>query len=343
MATKFDSQLDLNSKIRQVNEAQTEDVWVSHNTAIDDWAFRGRDLWDRVIDRHNELLSTGGIPCGLWQRVLRGPTCVCRKDETGQVESRCPICYGTGIIKGFEKFGYATVLLSMATGTAVFENTQKKRTSPFQIEIADRKTVGYIYSPIYHVRGNLGFVGWRLWAANGPRDDKTDLITVEYSVDGGETYTRLDSDTVPLQERSFTLRLRVTLHRENTDQHPYFSALRLRFQMSQYPRILITKRSFPEQTLLESFGLREKADGVTWWTTPTLGIPSGDIVRLQEEDIFEIETGLYARRDTGDYSTLVSGRYKPSNVTYVEPRSRFISQRFNIRILQKDEPELSIF
>lgn len=339
MATKFGGQLDLNSTIRQVNAAQTDDVWVSQNYVIGEWGFDKQDLWDRVVDRHNELLSTGGIPCSLWYRTNNLP-CTSEKDETGQHDARCPVCYGTGWVGGYEKFGFSTIHVA-ANSNIELENIEIRKTSPWQLEIARGETTGRIYSPIYHVRDSIRFIGAQLVGFNGMRDARQTLFTIEYSVDGGKTYLPISNSEL-LDNETFTLRFRVTLSRTNMDQNPYLRVFRARFQMSEYTRILISKRSFPEQTLLESFGLREKSDGLTWWTTPTLGVPIGGR-RVNEEDIFEIETGLFSERKDETYTTLVSGRYKPVNVMYVEPRGRFLSQRFNIRMLQKDEPELSVF
>ena len=107
--------------------------------------------------------------------------------------------------------------------------------------------------------------------------------------------------------------------------------------------VLISKRSFPEQRWLETFGVRVKLDGVTWWTTPNLGVVGQKAVLVQEDDLFEIQEGAYKPQSKDEEEFPVSGRFKPTNVTYVEPRGRFLSQRFNIRMLQRDEPELSVF
>jgi hypothetical protein len=113
--------------------------------------------------------------------------------------------------------------------------------------------------------------------------------------------------------------------------------------MKRQTKILISKRSFPEQRWLESFGVRVKLDGITWWTTPNLGVVGQVPILLEEDDIFEIEEGAYKPQTLEQEEFPISGRFKPSNVTYVEPKGRFLSQRFNIRMFQRDEPGVELF
>jgi hypothetical protein len=201
---------------------------------------------------------------------------------------------------------------------------------------------------VYRVTGNFGFSGFLTSAQDSLRLQSgvvtQNNIKVEYTVDGGVNWFDIKGDTTLLSEPALEIQFRITLTRATAkDPSPFFLIFRARFQMQMQTKVLISKRSFPEQRWLETFGVRVKLDGITWWTTPNLGIPDQKATLVQEDDLFEIEVGAYQPQSKDEEEYPVSGRFKPTNVTYVEPKGRFLSQRFNIRMFQRDEPEVSVF
>lgn len=348
MATRVGGQIDLNSKVRQVNEAQSNDVWVSQSFVIDEWGLGEQDLWQRLVDRHNEILHTGGIEASLWQQIESGLVCTDDKSETGQGNSRCPVCYGAGFVGGYEKFGFSTIAIAANTPGLTLDGLEIRKKQPWQLELAEGKVSGTALTPVFRVTGNFGFSGF-LTSAQDSLRLPTGVVTqnnikVEYTVDGGVSWFDIKTDTTLLSEPALEVQFRVTLTRATVkDPSPFFLIFRARFQMQMQTKVLISKRSFPEQRWLETFGVRVKLDGITWWTTPNLGIPDQKATLVQEDDLFEIEVGAYKPQSKDEEEFPVSGRFKPTNVTYVEPKGRFLSQRFNIRMFQRDEPEVSVF
>lgn len=343
MATRLDGQPDINNPIRQVGTAQSNDVWISQNQVISEWGLGEEDLWARLVDRHNELLHTGGVPSSLWQQVEAGLECTCDKLETGQRDSRCPVCNGAGFVGGYEKFGFATIFIAANTPGIVLNDLVILKKSPWQVEIAPGKKTGTLITPVFQITESFGFTGSRLSGFDGLRNLTQTGFRVEYTVNAGVDWFDL-ADTTLLSEPALNIQFRLTLSRASEkDSSPFFKILRARWQMAMNTTVLISKRSFPEQRWLETFGVRVKLDGITWWTTPNLGIPGQKATLVQEDDLFEILDGAYKPQSTDVEEFPVSGRFKPTNVTYVEPKGRFLSQRFSIRLLQRDEPELSIF
>jgi hypothetical protein len=344
LATRTAGQIDINSQVRQVNEARSNDVWVSQTAVIEEWGLGEEDLWARLVDRHNELLHTGGIPAILWQQIESGLFCTCDKNETGQGKSRCAVCNGVGFVGGYEKFGFSTIFIAANTPDLVLNDLVIVKDNPWQLEIAPGKKTGTALSAVYQVTQNFGFTGTLVSGQDSIRAPLTQNgIKVEYTVNGGTDWF-LISDTTALSEPALNVQFRITISRNSEkDKSPFFQILRARFQMQMETNVLVSKRSFPEQRWLETFGVRVKLDGVTWWTTPNLGIVGQKAVLVQEDDLFEILDGAYKSQSKDEEEFPVSGRFKPTNVTYVEPRGRFLSQRFNIRMLQRDEPELAVF
>jgi hypothetical protein len=65
---------------------------------------RGLDIATINDQRQEVLLSTTGRPCVLVKRLWTGITCSCVSPSRETPESRCPRCFGTGFVTGYEQF-----------------------------------------------------------------------------------------------------------------------------------------------------------------------------------------------------------------------------------------------
>jgi len=342
----------------------TNDVWIPMNESIRSWGLGcGQDLFDRLIGRQEELLSVGAVQSRLYQQFNFGVPCPCIKSETKQVDQRCPACYGSLFFGGYELYGHNTITLSGEYSTVggviqdgrmggtigaipTLNNIIINQLFGRQAELAKDALTGTILSPIFQVDNSFGLKGFRLDGADGIRLPNTkNNIKVEFTVDGGVTFKDINTEgETCLGEPLFNVQFRITLSRNAlTEPTPILKSLRVRFQCAEKTTILISKNTFPEQRVLESFGVRVGATGITWWTTPSMGVRGGPVTFIQENDIFEIIEGHYKEQSNATSDYPISGRFKPSNVSYVEPTGKLISQRFNIRLLQKDEPGFSVF
>ena len=363
MGTRLDNQILPNSRIHQARESPSGDVWTTMSDVIGDWGLGEKDLWQRLLDRHEEVLKTGAVNAFLFQQFNFGAPCSCTKDETKQVNQRCPECWGVQFVGGYEKLGFTTINIASSassvggefshdgnTGGTVgdaptFTNSVLKHKGTDQIELIEGQVSGVITSPVFQITRSLKFDSFRLDATDGgPRKFTTDNFKIEYTVDGGLNYFDLKQDTTLLDSDSFTLQIRITMTRPTAADHtPVFNIFRIRFQTEAQPLVKISKKSFPEARVLESFGVRVTMDNMTWWTTPSMGRFDGKEHFIQENDVFEIVSGRYKAEPPSVEEYPDSGRFKPSNVLYVEPLGRFLSQRFNMRPLQPDEPEAKIY
>ena len=65
---------------------------------------RGMSLQDQNLQRQEVLLSTTGRPAVLIKRVQTGITCACYLASSEYPDDRCPLCYGTKFVFGYEQF-----------------------------------------------------------------------------------------------------------------------------------------------------------------------------------------------------------------------------------------------
>ena len=69
--------------------------------------FRGFDLYNRMLDQEEVLLTTTGEPVILLKRIWDGLTCECVDSRKDSPKMRsCPDCFGTNYKGGFTQFNY---------------------------------------------------------------------------------------------------------------------------------------------------------------------------------------------------------------------------------------------
>jgi hypothetical protein len=66
--------------------------------------YRGFSLQDQNTQRQNILLSVTGQPAVLIRRVQTGVTCSCYLSTSEYPDDRCPFCYGTKFVFGYEQY-----------------------------------------------------------------------------------------------------------------------------------------------------------------------------------------------------------------------------------------------
>jgi hypothetical protein len=65
---------------------------------------RESDVRTHMLQREELLLETTGEPFVLLRRLWTGIRCTCHMLRREHADQRCPICYGTGFVNGYEQF-----------------------------------------------------------------------------------------------------------------------------------------------------------------------------------------------------------------------------------------------
>jgi hypothetical protein len=65
---------------------------------------RETDVRDHMLQREELLLETTGEPFVLMRRLWTGVRCSCHMLRREHADQRCPVCYGTGFVNGYEQF-----------------------------------------------------------------------------------------------------------------------------------------------------------------------------------------------------------------------------------------------
>ena len=103
-----------------------------------------------TVDRRNFYLM---------KRRRSGRRCSCWKVETS-ADSGCPVCYGIGIVGGFEKFGTISETLDYTTPNLIMVNVEPNLaddTRPVYLKLKDDQDFGYVEAD-FEIKANVGVI-----------------------------------------------------------------------------------------------------------------------------------------------------------------------------------------
>lgn len=162
--------------------------------------FRGIDIFQRAMDREEELMENVGEKCVLLRRLWSGETCTCvtLKRQHPKIRS-CKFCYGTGYIGGYEqifnlrradqrvmiRFYEATEDLKLGDHSHLSQEFQPPAMALFKPIVKDRDVIirfdftgdiEYIYEILNVNRERFLFNKYGRQKLSTIRLDKTDII-----------------------------------------------------------------------------------------------------------------------------------------------------------------------
>lgn len=162
--------------------------------------FRGVDIFQRAMDREEELMENVGEKCVLFRRKWSGETCSCvtLRRQHPKIRS-CRFCYGTGYIGGYDqifnlrradkrvmiRFYEATEDLKLGDHTHLMQEFQPQALALFKPIVKDRDLIvrfdytgdiEYIYEVLNVNRERFVFNKYGRQKLSIIRLDKTDIL-----------------------------------------------------------------------------------------------------------------------------------------------------------------------
>ncbi|MEO0074541.1 MAG: hypothetical protein ABIK31_00320, partial [candidate division WOR-3 bacterium] len=272
--------------------------------------------FEQALNRHRVLLSTLGVPITVFSRetdrtidingVYNAPQrCYCTIDVNNRVKNPDPmhsLCYGTGVLPGYERFGYTTYVVTTTNDNLTLTNVVKEidPVGKFNgFKLVGNNLTGEIITGDFPLSNYRETVFFRLAERVNPESNRVEYF---YSVDSGVTWVSIPVDRTnlssPIVDLSVfpnfdisSIRFRIVLRRRTaTSPTPIFGYFKYRarthfnlneiddrFNEIDIPATLASFR-VPPMTLkqIES-GLVVDYD-LTWWTLPESRIKNGDVV-----------------------------------------------------------------
>lgn len=162
--------------------------------------FRGIDIFQRAMDREEELMENVGEKCVLFRRKWSGETCSCvtLRRQHPKIRS-CKFCYGTGFVGGYDqilntrradkrvmiRFYEATEDLKLGDHTHLMQDFQPQALALFKPIVKDRDLIvrfdftgdiEYIYEVLNVNRERFVFNKYGRQKLSIIRLDKTDIL-----------------------------------------------------------------------------------------------------------------------------------------------------------------------
>jgi len=159
-----------------------------------------------------------------YKRKRTGRRCSCYLTETSP-ENQCPICIGTGVVGGFDKFGTVTEILDYTTPNLVMVNVEPNLsddTRPVYFRLNDDADFGYVEG-VLPIRNNIGIVdNFMLY------QPIFNVGTKVYAIDSNNTAVQLKDreDIVPFL---ISDKIKIRIEFTRSDERPLVSHFLLRY------------------------------------------------------------------------------------------------------------------
>jgi hypothetical protein len=161
-----------------------------------------------------------------YRRKRTGRRCSCFLTETSP-ENQCPICVGTGIVGGYDKFGTISEVLDFTTPNIVMVNVEPnfaEDTRPVYLKLMDGKKMGYVEG-ILPIKNNVHAIdNFMLYQPIFNRGTK--IIAIDPNNNSAEIKDR--ADLIPFL--SFD-KVKIRIEFTKIDDRPIISHFIVRYQI----------------------------------------------------------------------------------------------------------------
>jgi hypothetical protein len=246
-----------------------------------------KQLIPRIIKRNRQAILVDPHHFHYFQRKKQGRRCSCFKIETSP-DALCQLCFGSGIVGGYEKFGTIGEWFDSTYPRIRAVNVRQNfeaQTRPVMFSLIEGAVLGYVEFD---------------WEIRSSRR-KLDLFQV-MSRDVGECgqvkaliRSSREDRFVPMTNQSLGERLcehqaviRVELSRKDPSQnHPVLSHVYVRYLLIDDPRVRMDVPRRTESVTLAEYGVFDSFTTITGWITD-------EVRKIGTEDFFRrIDDGTF--------------------------------------------------
>ena len=253
-----------------------------------------------------------------FQRKRTGRRCSCQAVETSP-DGLCQICYGTGTVGGFDKFGYESFLIDwtsqkLNTVNLVPSFITTADVRPTYFTMADNATTGFLETTV-EIRPNRNKVD--TVSINAFRQSKDNRITVYIKAPHESQFVKLTTNNLTPRLVNRSLNIRVEFVKNNPEeQTPILSHIFCRYAVMDNPTIAVDFPRLQESILLAEYGIHDNFSTQTFYIADSLQ-------RVTTEDFFhQIDSGQ---------------RWKPIEVNPNKPLNILTSHDLVCRVCQNFE------
>ncbi len=240
------------------------DIWSGRDSETIRDIFVNLDVYSKIKNMQTHLLLAGAKKAQLWYRMFEDEEnyslCPCVKDSPSTLPQKPhSICYGTGIVGGYRKYGYKELIVYRKNAQEVL-NIDDYKTN-YDIDI-----VGNTIETDWIDLDQDIIAGTKIIYYNYGNT----MSKVLFSTDGANW--RQELALYPASK--FKIRI--------TDIDNLFECVRFRIQVKPQPFILLSERPPSRLIALIREGLKENPFDIECWTIGSSVLYSGDLIRWME-------------------------------------------------------------
>ena len=314
--------------LRRVNNVRTTDATQRnrYDHAFDKTQFKEdfpheialKDLVPRIQSRARDAVAVDRVDTFFFQRKQNGRRCSCFIVESSP-DWLCPVCFGTGTVGGYTKFGTVDVTIDSTHPSLRMINVRplyELNTRPVLLGLDDSALNGYIEVDV-NVRQSTGILD--LWNMNIRESNMTEFNNITALVK-----TETESTFVPITEQNLNDRIaqqhlvfRFELSRRTlSDKNPIFCNFYLRAKLIDNLVVRVDIPRDRESITLAEFGIFNS------WTTISAYFDS-TMPRIHVEDF------IFRCRDQELWKVVDSSPNRPLDI--------LTSHDATLRLIQEDE------
>ena len=251
-----------------------------------------KDLVPRIQSRARDALSVDRVDTLFFQRKLTGRRCSCFIVESSP-DGQCQICFGTGIVGGYTKFGTVDFTIDYTFPSIRTVNVRplfELQARPVLVGLDDTALDGFLEADV-EVRQNLGITDfWKLVV-------RTTSITEN---NGISAFVKVETDTafVPVTYANLNSRIgsqKLTFRFEFTrktlsDANPTFSQFFLRAKLISDLLVRVDIPRDRESITLAEFGIYDSWQTISAFfdnTMPRIGVEDF-LFRCRDQELWKV-------------------------------------------------------
>jgi len=216
-----------------------------------------QQLIPRIVSRSRNAVRVNRQDFLFFQKKHAGRRCSCFSIEQSP-EGACGVCFGTGYVGGFEKYGCESEIVDVTRQGLRLVNVEPNydaRTRPVLFRLVDGATRGYVECDI-ELRDNVRLVD-AIQLRESLTDKRQSKVTPLLWV--GASWVPMTDAVLStmLGNRSITVRIELTRTLATTDT-PLLSHLLLRYRKLEKPRIIADIPRRRKSIVLEEFGISDR-------------------------------------------------------------------------------------
>ena len=181
-------------------------------------------LIPQAIKRQSNALKTDQRLIYVYFKKTAGRPCSCLA-ENNTPEGRCQICFKTGYVGGFDKFGTHSEILDITSASSSFNIVGNFKKRPVPMTLDEKALNGTIVFD-FEVKNNIGILDLLQTIDYQPEGS-----AIVYSIFNGITWVPLNEDNIVSMLGQPTMKIKVDMSRRNLQQKsPELNHVRIRYE-----------------------------------------------------------------------------------------------------------------